>query len=133
MLICEYMLKTDLEGIRTMSILKQSKGKKIANFREPVTTHKLYGENLSAEDQERLDTERKERIEYLEGQARNIAARNKGGRPKKKDRLDVRSRRMTVTMSPREEALWRDCAHREDRALSEWIRKAVLFYITRHH
>jgi hypothetical protein len=117
MLICEYMLKTDLEGIRTMSILKQSKGKKIANFREPVTTHKLYGENLSAEDQERLDTERKERIEYLEGQARNIAARNKGGRPKKKDRLD----------------LWRDCAHREDRALSEWIRKAVLFYITRHH
>lgn len=116
-----------------MSILRQSKSKQMTNFREPVTTHKLYGENLSEEDQKRLEIERRERIEYLESQAQNIAARNKGGRPKKKDRLDVRSRRMTVTMSPREEALWRDCANREDRALSEWIRKAVLFYVTRHH
>lgn len=108
-----------------MSIIKRSKPKTVSSFRDPSLSFDHIDKNNSIEAPEHDD--------LIEKEAKNIqAGKGKGGRRKIEDRLDVLSRRITITCSPRHEALWRHCANMEERHLSEWIRRAVLFY-TRHH
>ena len=115
-----------------MSILKRSREASIGNFRKAVSITGVSPHTQEIEIDENINLEKKSqntREKYLEEQAERIEEKRKVGRPRRKDRLDVRSRRISITVSPREEALFRDCANREDRALSEWVRRAVKAYI----
>ena len=118
-----------------MSILKRAKEKQIVSFRtqQPLSKN---NEELSSEvkKEEALYEENPEFHALIEQRAHEIAnlERRTGrpvGRPQRRDRLSVRNRKLTVSISPRQEARWRDCASREQRAMSEWIRMAVESYL----
>ena len=122
-----------------MSILKRSKEKGIATFRTAVSASNPTDQILSEATEEIAEnqtsnSQKNEGLsqEFIDEQARRLL-HNKGGRPQRRDRLNVKSRRLTLCLSPREEAMWRHCANAEDRDLSSWIRRAVNFYVTKHH
>jgi len=114
-----------------MSITKRTKDQ-IGSFRQAVKTTNSDNIQENGSETEKNDEESVEflRKKMLEDKAKELMTQRK--RRIKKNPLDVHSRNMNVTVSPRIEALWRHCANQEERGMSEWVRRAVDFYIRKH-
>ena len=114
-----------------MSITKRTR-EQMGSFRSAVTTEKSNSHNFITTEEQKNTEESVENLrkKQIEQRAENIL--EKGNKRIKKNPLDVHSRCVPVTVSPRTEALWRHCANQEDRRMSEWVRRAVDFYIRKH-
>jgi len=105
-----------------MSILKRSK-ESMATFRPAVLTENDSNKNCSSEQENQ--SEKREKV--IENMAQGLLEK-----PNKKHPLDMVSRNVNIAISVRTLAEWRYVANLEGRNMSDFIRRAVDFYIRKN-
>lgn len=107
-----------------MSILKRSK-QNMSNFRPAVGSTENESDDNPVENQENQSELRQKLIDDMAQQLLDKPS-------KRKNPLDMVSRNVNVALSPRTEAQWRFVANQEGRNMSDFVRRAVDFYIRKH-
>lgn len=97
-----------------MAIL--NKNRRMSSFRQPV---------MGRDQLDEKEKPKKETTTHFPTPPK----KKKIGRPRKSDRLEVNDKKITVCISSRQAAHWRQAAASEGRALSDFIRRAVEYYI----
>jgi hypothetical protein len=107
-----------------MSVIKRSK-QSMANFRPPTSVQ----ENETVEnDQNPTENQSELRKKMIE----DMAISMQQNRHTRKNPLDKHSTNVNISVSPRIKATWYHTAGLEGRNISDFVRRAVDFYIRKH-
>jgi hypothetical protein len=123
-----YLIYDNFCKERNMSVIKRSKGQMSA-FRPAVgLKENASGENNFGDEENQSENQPKLREKLIEDMAQNIIepALNP------KNPLDAISMNVNIAVSPRTKAEWRFVSKQEGRNMSDFIRRAVDFYIRKH-
>lgn len=107
-----------------MSVIKRSK-QNIANFRPPTTMQENESTETNKNPSENEAELRRKMIE-------DMAVSMQENRHIRKNPLDKHSTNVNISVSPRIKATWYHTAGLEGRNISDFVRRAVDFYIRKH-
>lgn len=107
-----------------MSVIKRSK-QSMVNFRTPNSTQ----ENETTEKNQNTT---ENQAELREKMIEDMAISMQNNRHIRKNPLDKHSTNVNISVSPRIKATWYHTAGLEGRNISDFVRRAVDFYIRKH-